>query len=121
MDNPYIIPEIRPLRDDERGLLEWLLKHGTPEAAAYLEQLPKVTVVSRCACGCPTIDFAVDDKAAPTFGPSTQLADVDGKSPEGVLVGIILHAREGLISELEVYSMAGETNFSLPRIEDIKV
>jgi len=42
-------------------------------------------------------------------------------TPEGIRVGIIVHGREGLISELEIYSLAGsETKFSLPRISDIE-
>jgi hypothetical protein len=120
MTKPTTIPDVRPLTTDERRLLEWLLYHGTSEAAAYLEQLPKVSVVARCGCGCPTIDLAVDGRAARLSSPSTILADAAGKSPEGVGVGIIVHGREDLISELEIYSLAGgDEKFSLPRIEDI--
>jgi hypothetical protein len=115
-----IIPDVRPLTEDERRLLEWLLHHGTPAAATYLGQLPSVSVVSRCGCGCPTIDFAVSGRAASLGSPTTVLADVGGTSPEGVRVGIIVHGREGLISELEVYSVAGQGTFSMPRIEDIE-
>jgi hypothetical protein len=43
------------------------------------------------------------------------VAEAGGKSPEGVFVGVILHAREGELSELEVYSTQGlETWFTLP-------
>ena len=121
MTKPETIPDVRPLSEDERRLLEWLLHHGTPAAASYLEQLPGVSVVARCSCGCPTIDLAVSGRAASLFSPTTILADVDASSPEGVRVGIIVHGREGMISELEVYSLGGETRFSLPRIEDIQL
>ena len=121
MTEAKTIPDIRPLKDEERRLLDWLLHHGTPEAASYMDQLPRVSVTSHCGCGCPSIDLAVDDRAAQIYSPSTILADFEGVSPEGVRVGIIVHGREGLISELEVYSMAGETIFSLPRIEDIQL
>jgi hypothetical protein len=115
----FFVPGVRPLTADERRLLEHLLlKHGTPAAAAYRTQLPYVTVVSHCSCGCPTIDLAVAGRAAAP-GPSTILADLDGSSPEGALVGVLVHGREELISELEVYSLAGEGGFSLPRIEDL--
>jgi hypothetical protein len=114
------IPDVRPLTEDERRLLEWLLRHGTPAAATYVGQLPDVTVVSRCGCGCPTIDLAVCGRAASLGSPTTILADAGGMSPEGVRVGIIVHGREGLISELEVYSPAGEGTFSMPRIEGIE-
>jgi hypothetical protein len=75
---------------------------------------PELRVVSRCACGCPTIDFAI----GPTRkgGPSHIIADAEGSSPEEVRVGVIAHVREGEISELEVYPASGEKNaFSLPR------
>jgi hypothetical protein len=102
-------------------LLEWLLKRGTREAAKYLDQLPNVTVVSRCGCGCPTIDLAVEGDAAPLSSPTTVLADAQGVSPEGVEVGLILHSRRGMISELEIYSLAGDDRrFSLPRIDDLE-
>lgn len=70
-------------------------------------------------CGCPTIDLAVDGQASP-FGGSTILADFEAHPPGGGLVGILLHARSGLLSELEVYSIDGvKSAFPLPRIEDI--
>ena len=112
------ISDVRPLTSDEKALLEWLLNHGTQEAPPFIEQLPAVTVVSRCGCGCPTIDLAVDGRAAPLSIPSTILADAEGVSPEGIRIGAIVHGREGLISELEIYSLAGgEEKFSLPRID----
>jgi hypothetical protein len=102
-------------------LLEWLLNHGTTEAGSYLEQLPMVSVISHCGCGCPTIDLAVNGRAAALSSPTTILADVGGVSPEGVNVGIIVHGREGLISELEIYSLAGNVEtFSLPQLDDLE-
>jgi len=116
------IPERRELSPDERKLLEWLLAHGTPEASFYVAQLPILKVVSRCACGCPSIDLVVGEKNSRTTGASTIIADTMGRSPEGALVGVIVHVREGEISELEVYSVDGEAEvFSLPKSEMLKV
>ena len=111
--NHYRAPENRALTTDERILLEWLISNGSPDAAKYAPQIPRVSVVSRCTCGCPTIDLAVDGKHED--GPSELVADFVGKSPEGIQVGVILHCRGGQISELEVYAM-GEVNgvFGLP-------
>ena len=97
----YRVADGRPLSTEERTLLEWLLAHGCPNAGRYAAQLPQVTVVSRCACGCPTIDLAVEGKQ--TFGASELVADVEGRSPDGISVGVILHGREGQLAELEVY------------------
>jgi hypothetical protein len=84
-----------------------------PNAKEYAPQTPRVGVVSRCICGCPTIDLAVDGKQVD--GGSELVADFVGKSPEGIQVGVILHCRGGQISELEVYAM-GEVKeaFGLP-------
>ena len=38
-----------------------------------------------------------------TSGASELIADAEGRSPEGISVGVILHCREGRLSELEVY------------------
>ena len=49
------------------------------------------------------------------------LADFVGKTPDGIEVGVILHAREGEISELEVYAIPDVSGpFSLPSIESLK-
>ena len=48
-----------------------------------------------------TIDLAVEGKQA--FGASELVADVEGRSPDGISVGVILHGREGQLAELEVY------------------
>jgi len=97
----YRIADERPLTTEERTLLEWLIAHGFPNARRYAAQLPRVTVASRCTCGCPTIDLAVDGNQ--TSGTSELIADAEGRSPEGVSVGVVLHCREGQLSELEVY------------------
>lgn len=110
--------EERPLTTEERTLLEWLIVHGGRSASAYSSQLPLVTVVSRCTCGCPTIDLAV--AGGPTSGPSSVIADAEGTSPEGIPVGVLLHSREGKLSELEVYSISGfKGRVSLPSPADL--
>jgi hypothetical protein len=117
MEIPDPIPDARPLTERERELLAFLLKHGEPEAAAFVDQLPEVTVVSHCSCGCPTLDLAVGGRRG--IGPSTILADVLAVSPEGVRCGIILHGREGLISELEGYLLDDKRSFTFPDVDKI--
>jgi hypothetical protein len=114
----YTISENRELRSDERQLVEWLLEHGIPEAKSYAPQLTGLHVVAHCGCGCPTIDLAVGGANATTVGQSHVLADFYGATPEGIEVGVILHGRQGKISELEVYPLT-ETPASLPTIESL--
>lgn len=117
METSYRIPEAREVTNKERLLLVELLRHGTPASKVYAEQLPHVTVVSRCSCGCPTIDLAVRGQAASPGSPSQILTEAGGVSPEQVRFAIILHAREGLISELEVYPIGPAGTFTLPEID----
>jgi hypothetical protein len=102
MADDYTIPEQRDLTPNELQLLEWLLENGSPEAVSYKPQLSEVRVVSRCSCGCPSIDLAVGERNSRTVGPTTILCDAHGHSPEGISLMVTLHAREGELSELEV-------------------
>jgi len=116
----YRLAEDRPLSQQERTLLNWLIEHGTPEAQQFATQLESVRVVGHCGCGCPTLDLATDKATEPTTGASQILADFSGTTPEKVRVGVILHAREGKLSELEVYSVAGDVGaFSLPDLSTL--
>src|SRR5450755_2563883 len=111
--DPLHIADERTLSREEISLLEWLIAHGRPDASQYELQIRKLRVVSRCGCGCPTVDLALG--AARRDGPSEIIADSEGVSPEGVRVGTMVHVRDGEISELEVYSATGDRNFSLPK------
>src|SRR5579863_281118 len=114
-------PEDRPLTDAERTLLQWLIAHGDPKAQQYALQVSQVRVVASCTCGCPTIDLAIGERRYRTVGASLILADFEGVTPEGIEVGVVLHAREGQLSELEVYPMSeADSPFSLPTIESLR-
>jgi hypothetical protein len=105
----YRADEKRPLSAEERAVCEWLIAHGTSEAKSYAPQLVRATVVSRCTCGCPTVDLAVDGTASEIIG------DAEGLSPEGLHVGVMLHCRNGQLSELEVYPIDDQKGpFRLP-------
>jgi hypothetical protein len=114
------VQERRTLTDKEQRLVELLLAHGTAESKPYVDQLPLVTVASRCGCGCPTIVLAVGDRAASQRSPTVILSEAGGVSPEGISFGIILHGREGLLSELEFYPIDGEGVFSIPDLDKIE-
>jgi hypothetical protein len=115
----YTVPQDRQLNAEERTLIEWLIANGIPEAKNYAQQLEGLHVVSHCSCGCPTVDLAVVNAQASTTGPSRILADFLGLPPEGKQVGVTLHAREGKLSELEVYPRGETVGPALPRIETL--
>lgn len=58
----------RPLTDEERSLVRWMLENGTTEARAFLDQLNRARVVAHCPCGCASVDFNVDGLTEPTGG-----------------------------------------------------
>jgi hypothetical protein len=77
-----------------------------------------LTVISKCKCGCPTVNFALDSDPVPGKG-STVISDYLG-TVEGQDVGVMLFANEGRLYSLEVYSYAGSDQpFGLPKIESL--
>ena len=108
----------RPLTEHERDVIHWLLEHGNPGAEKLLPQIDRLSVVGKCDCGCPTVEFALDGEPVPVKGHrliSDNLGEIDGMS-----VGVMLFATDGQIFMLEVYSMAGTKKpFGLPAITDL--
>jgi len=87
----------RTLSNSERILLEWLLARPSSDVSrsdvsTYKSQVAKLRVVAKCGCGCPCVNFALG--SVRKLGASEIVAEAGGKSPEGVFVGVILHARE---------------------------
>jgi len=113
-----IAPLNRPLSVQESELLTWLLEHGFRDAPELVSQIPRLTVVGRCSCGCPTVYFAFDGVPVKRKGEqliSDYIADVDGHQ-----MGLMVFQTNGLLSSLEVYSCPGiDEPFGLPPIDSI--
>jgi hypothetical protein len=120
MANTGPIPEDRPLTAQEAALVRWLLEHGNPDAAGFLSQLADARVVSRCPCGCASIDFAIGD-VVPTAGAGIHiLADYAWQAADGSQCGVFVFARGGQLAGLEVWSADGmQAASSLPAIEQL--
>ena len=71
------IPDDQPLSSAETALIRWLLNNGSPQAKEYLPQLERAHVVSRCGCGCASIDLAIDGKVPPRANGIHILADYE--------------------------------------------
>ena len=103
----------RALTVTERALLERLLSVDFPEAEYFRAQIPAITVVDACTCGCGTISFAVDlDRARRAPGRvwregSHILVEGDARS------WLMLVQYDGCLSELEHVPGYG------PRPEDL--
>lgn len=107
----------RPLNADEHDLIEALLGAVRSGVGRYIGQLESAEVVGGCGCGCPSIDLQVDARGSD--GTPTPLILADAESPEGVPVGVILWARGGRLSGLEVHPWDGSEFIRVPSPETL--
>ena len=117
--NPCRVPLNRPLSQHESDLVRWLIEHSfVKDAVLLLPQIDRLSVVAKCTCGCPTVDFALDEEPVPRKGSrfvSDWLAHVDGMP-----VYVQLWVSDDRVCSLEVGSLPGSTKpFGLPAIESI--
>jgi hypothetical protein len=111
--SPTSIPEDRPLTAQEQRLARWMLEHGEPGAREFLPQLDRARVVSRCPCGCATLDLQVDGFVRPRGGVMRVLGDFvfdDGDQVSGAFIYEI----QGGLAGLEVYGLSGDAPKVLP-------
>jgi len=104
-DHPTSIPENRDLTTREMKLLRWLLENGNQEAQKHLGALNTVKVVSRCGCGCPSINFTDD-----WGGGITILADYQFNDPDGGLAGVFAFEYKDRLAGIDVWSIDGVAN-----------
>jgi hypothetical protein len=108
----------RPATQHEREIIRWLLEHGDPQYLPLASQVDALRVVSKCTCGCPTVDFALEGN--PPLRKGTHLICDCGATVDEQPVGVLLFACDGSLSMLEVYSCAGSDKpFGLPKIESL--
>ncbi|GLY34978.1 hypothetical protein Amsp01_010020 [Amycolatopsis sp. NBRC 101858] len=98
----------RPLTPRERAVLDLVLATDFPGAAELRVQARTAWVTGRCACGCPTIDLAVDD-AAPVADVGSGVA-VEVDVADG---GLIVFVDDGRLSGLEYWTV-GDTPAEFP-------
>ena len=109
----------RELTDHERRLVRWMLDHGNPEATTFLPQLDLAEVTPwRCPCGCASINFQIRGKPLPPPGCHPIADFVFGD--EKTLSGIFVFEKDGVLSGLEVYGLAGDAPKSLPEPQELR-
>ncbi|MGK5546290.1 hypothetical protein ACSNOH_16395 [Streptomyces sp. URMC 127] len=107
-----------PLPAGAVATLEALLAGADPAISALRAQIPHARVTGGCACGCATLDLTVDRTAvAPAPAAGGVVADAWYQVPENA--GVMLFAREGYLSLLEIYttSSAPITTWPEPRFQ----
>jgi hypothetical protein len=95
-----------------------MLEHGTPAAADFLPQLERAEVVSRCPCGCASVDSEVAGLPKPSGGLRILGDYVFGAEAE--VAGAFIFERAGVLAGLEVYGMAGDAPRTLPSPESLR-
>ncbi len=111
-------PANRPLSDEERCLVRWMLEHGSPEARDFLPQLELAEATPwRCRCGCASFNFAIDGREAP---PGVHVIADFVFGGEDELCGIFVFEKDGILSGLEVYGLAVDPPSSLPPPESLR-
>ena len=109
----------RQLTDHERRLVRWMLEHGSPDAAAFLPQLDEAEVTPwKCDCGCASINFQIRGRPEAPAGVHPLADFVFGEDES--LSGIFVYEKDGILSGLEVYGLAGDAPKSLPQPEELR-
>ena len=108
----------RPLSEEERVLVRWMLQHGEPGAERFLDQLDQAVVSGVCGCGCASIDFQIGDLHTDKKKGMTILSDhiYGSDSPP---LGAFVFSHGETLAGLEVYGF-GETAAYLPRPEELR-
>ncbi|WP_232734731.1 hypothetical protein [Polaribacter sp. ALD11] len=78
-------------------------------------------VIARCGCGnCPTIMFGENFESKVQENKNLQI-DYTGKGKNGELIGISVFGNDQMPTELEFYSIYGESEIiEIPKIETLK-
>ena len=113
----FSIPDKRELTKSEIEFLTYLFGK---EKSEWINLIRSLKVIARCGCGkCPTIVFGK------TFDSKIQkgnlIIDYAGKGENGELVGISVFGTDQIPTELEFYSISGESEITeIPKIETLK-
>jgi hypothetical protein len=98
-----------------------MLEHGYAAAAGFLPQIGQARVVSRCYCGCASVDFSVGGTVPPPGDGIGILADFEYRTAAGHLCGAFVFERRGLLAGLEVWSQDGlSMPTTLPAISQLQ-
>lgn len=108
----------RGLTPEEYQLARWMLEHGNAAALSFLPHLDRACVVSRCPCGCASIDFEVTGLPPPSGGLRILAEFVFGS--ESDLSGAFVFERNGVLAGIEVYGLAGDAPKTLPSLDSLR-
>ena len=113
------IDDVRPMTAAERELTRWMLEHaGAPDVERFLAHLERAHVISRCPCGCASVNFAVSGEAEPTGGLRVLGDYVFGN--DETMSGAFVFEQAGVLAGLEVYGLGGDAPRTLPHPDELR-
>ena len=101
MDARYSFNPPRSLTERERTVTRWIIEHGDvpkDEREGFLAQLEAATVVTRCACGCASVDFAIHGEEAPKGVGLQILGDFLCGDEKTGINGVFVFAKSGVLA-----------------------
>jgi hypothetical protein len=101
------LAEKRPLTNEEKQLLRWLLNNGNPGSDSFIPQIDRALVTAKCNCGCASIYLTVDDRAKEEKAGWTIVSDYQWRSDSGNLCGIMVFAQNNFLILLDLWSIDG--------------
>jgi hypothetical protein len=111
MEARYCFNPPRLLTERERTVTRWIIEHGgasEKERKGFLVQLGAATVVSRCACGCASVDFAIRGEPAPAGVGLEIIGDFLCGEERAGINGVFVFARSGVLAGIEIYQLSDE-------------
>ena len=112
------LPEDRAITEHEAAVVDWVLAHAAFEGPLdrLREGLRRLRVVSRCACGCASVDFARDGQSE----GASPVAEALGEDSRGRVCGVIVWELDGRVSGLEVYECEPGSATELPAVGTLR-
>ena len=111
-----MIPIERPLRPEERELLDFLLSADFPGRDELRKQAATARVTGECECGCGTIHFCVQNEA--TRAKVEKIVPVEAHADA---LEVLLFARDGMLSSLEIVFYTNPPQRPYPRPDQLKL
>lgn len=110
----------RPLTQEEKSLLAFILTKFFPNESRLLEQLSKTVVTNECGCGCPTIDLWTEGLPAPPLSEARLIWQGTGRTAKNLTVIVSLLETAGQLSSFDVAYSSDEVCGDLPLPESIE-
>jgi hypothetical protein len=112
----------RELTGGERAILARLLEDvDFPGRVGLRKQAAIARVSGECECGCVSRTLAVGQMGESAATIRRIPVEAEWTAPDGGTVGVLLHAPGGVLTELEIYRLDGDSIKVFPTVGDLAV